>query len=55
MKQVKELLLAQCKAYGSSVLSSFSTLLSKRIGLLINERFLNIPSEIAPPLLNGLM
>lgn len=55
MNQLKEMLLTLCKTHASSVFSLFSTLLSKRIGLLINERFLNISSEIAPPLLNGLM
>ena len=57
MRQLKDLLLVQCSAHDASKLPQLSSLLSDTsmsVGLLVNERFLNIPAEIAPPLLRGL-
>ena len=58
VQQLKDLLLKQCSVHAASTLPRLSSLLSdvsKPVGLLVNERFLNIPAEIAPPLLRGLM
>ncbi|EDO49228.1 predicted protein, partial [Nematostella vectensis] len=52
VKQIKDLLLEKCKACSKpEALSSFQNILSnKSVGLLISERFINIPPQIAPPL-----
>ena len=56
--QLQEMLLQQCSSHAASKLPRLSSLLgdaSKPVGLLVNERVLNIPAEIAPPLLRGLV
>ena len=55
VQQLKEMLLSQCKSYAAFVLPTLNSILSEPVGLLINERLVNIPSEIAPPLLNSLV
>ena len=55
MKQICDWLVSQCKTHSGGDLSQLSALLSndsKPVAFLINERFLNIPVDIAPLLLN---
>ncbi len=55
VKQIKELLLTQCKSHADSMLLRLSQILTESVGLVINERLLNIPAEIASPMLNSLL
>ncbi|PIK58574.1 putative BRCA2 and CDKN1A-interacting protein [Apostichopus japonicus] len=50
--QIRDLLITKCKECAdSSCHAEFQRLLDKtRVGLLISERFLNIPPQLAPPL-----
>ena len=58
MKQIRDWLVSQCKTHSGGDLSLLSALLnndSKPMAFLINERFLNIPVDIAPLLLKTLL
>ena len=58
MKQLHDWLVSQCKTHSGGDLSQLSALLNndrKPVGFLINERFLNIPVDIAPLLLKTLL
>lgn len=55
VKQMKELFLSQCQLHAGSMLRQLTEVLSESVGLVINERLLNISAEIAPPMLNSLL
>ena len=58
MKEFLDWLLLQCKTHCGGNLSQFTALLnndSKPAAFLVNERFLNIPVDIAPLLLRTLL
>lgn len=55
IKATRELLLSHCQAYATSMLPRLAHILSDSVGLLINERLLNIPAQIAPPVLTSLL
>lgn len=51
MQEIKKGVLSKCKSNAPDKLEQFRTLFeSKNIGLLINERFINIPPQFAVPL-----
>lgn len=58
VKEIKDLILTNCEKYAADKLPEFQQLLdcnsSKQIGLLIHERFINIPSTIAVPMYESL-
>ncbi|XP_076308237.1 protein BCCIP homolog [Tachypleus tridentatus] len=58
VKQIKSLLLDRCKENASVEIqqkfSSFFSETTHTLGLVINERFVNIPTQIALPLFNSL-
>ena len=56
--EVKDLFLKECKAHSQSQHTLLSEVLDGKkghVGFLINERFLNIPADIAAPLLKTLL
>ena len=58
VKQIYDWLLSQCKTHCGGKLPQLTALLSndsKPAALLVNERFLNIPVDIAPLLLKSLL
>ena len=58
MKQLYDWLLSQCKVHCGGKLPQLTDLLSydsKPAAFLVNERFLNIPVDIAPLLLKTLL
>lgn len=48
------LLTAQAPRCSFFLISVFQTLASPRLGLLLSERMINLPGEVAPPLVSGL-
>lgn len=58
IQELLEHLLAQCKLYSASTYEHFSELLldnKKPVGLVINEKFLNLPIQLGPLFLQSLM
>lgn len=59
VEQIKELVLAQCeKECSVAVVEQFQKVLedmSQSVGLLLSERFINVPPQIALPLYKQLL
>jgi len=55
VQEIKKGLLSKCKSNAPDTLESFRTILeTKKVGLFVNERFINIPAQFAVPLHHSL-